>query len=68
MTIQTISHCGSAWLVGLDGKSTEGKGSPAGRNAVAFGAGELTELVPSNLSCPKCGIKVQTKTTRSKGK
>lgn len=66
MTLETLTHCGATYMVGIDGMSTDGRGSKAGRGVLAFGADELTTPVRRREPCPKCGklVKVEVSVGR----
>lgn len=68
MTLEYISHCGSAWMVGIDGYSTLGKGTGGRfRNTpfVVFGSDELPLPTPKTSRCPKCGKRVRVRVSKS---
>jgi hypothetical protein len=66
VTLETITHCGKTWMVGLNGMGTDGKGSGGGHGFLAFGNGELTTPVPATYPCYECGKQVPVESTESK--
>jgi len=62
-----IKHCGTTWLVGINGKDIRGWGSGGeldGTPYLAFGNDEIEKAVmlPEESECPTCGelTKIET--------
>jgi len=71
MTLQFLAHCGKVWMVGINGRSTDGRGSggkASGESFVAFGNDELASApaVPTEMPCRECGAMVRVETSKSK--
>jgi hypothetical protein len=69
MTLQFITHCGTTWMVGINGQCTDNRGNGGTLNGdpyVAFGNDELAAApkCPKTMSCHTCGKKVRVETSK----
>lgn len=74
MTLETITHCGTTWLVGIDGRSlfkepSACSGEFGGAHYIGFSNDQLAAAPPVSKTspCGKCGATVQVKVNRSEG-